>query len=228
MSADRAWDRHAEQFSADASDNAYNALYDRPTVLELLGDVDGLRILDVGCGPGLYASELVARGASVLGLDQSPRMVALAQARVPVGAGFLVHDLSHPLELEDSSFDKAVMALVIHHLDDRVAVLREINRVLRPGGRLVVSTHHPTTDWVRLGGSYFDVEVIEETWKGSWDVRYWRLPLSDTCAEFAEAGFLIERLVEPRPSAELMERFPEDASKLSQRPGFIAFRLLKA
>lgn len=228
MPSDPMWERYADDYLLHAADSSYNALYDRPAVLELLGGVDGLRVLDVGCGPGLYAAELVARGAVVVGLDQSPRMVELARARVPTGAEFRVHDLSEPLDwLQGESFDLAVMALVIHHLDDRVNVLSEVHRLLRPGGALVVSTHHPTTDWVRRGGSYFDVEVIEETWKGNWDVRYWRMPLTRSCAEFAEAGFLIERLVEPRPSAELRERFPEDHEKLSQRPGFIAFRLLK-
>lgn len=77
--------------------------------------------------------------------------------------------------LEDQSFDAALLALVIHHLDDRVAALRELYRVLRPGACLVVSTHHPTADWLRMGGSYFTIETIEETWSRGWSVRYWRL-----------------------------------------------------
>src|ERR1039457_1667540 len=48
------------------------------------------------------------------------------------------------------------------------------------------------------GGSYFEAEVIEETWSRGWQVRYWRQPLQLSCDEFASAGFLIERLAEPR------------------------------
>ena len=117
---------------------------------------------------------------------------------------------------------------MIHHVDDRTAALREIHRVLRPGCRLVVSTHHPTSDWLRLGGSYFSVEPIEEDWHdGRWHVRYWRAPLQQTCEEFTDAGFPIERLVEPLPQPGMAQRSPDDHAKLSREPAFIAFRLLR-
>jgi ubiquinone/menaquinone biosynthesis C-methylase UbiE len=219
------WDAIAEDYEEHAAVSSYNALYDRPAVLELLGPVRGQRLLDVGCGPGLYAEELVRRGAQVTGLDQSPEMVRLASQRVPAGE-FRVHDLVEPLSwIGDGSFDLAVMALVVHHLDDRTAALREVRRVLRPGGSLVLSTHHPTADWLQQGGSYFDAEVIEETWHRGWEVRYWRQPLGDTCAEIADAGFLIERLVEPLPSPDMAEGDPEHFERLSLSPGFIVFRL---
>jgi ubiquinone/menaquinone biosynthesis C-methylase UbiE len=221
------WDEIAEDYEQHAAQSTHNALYDRPAVLDLLGPVAGRRILDVGCGPGLYAEELVRMGAQVVGLDQSAEMVRLAGQRVPT-ADFRVHDLAEPLAwLPDDSFDLAIMALVVHHLDDRTGALREVRRVLRPGGSLVLSTHHPTADWLRRGGSYFDVEAIEETRHRGWHVRYWRQPLGDLCAEIADAGFLIERRMEPLPSAELAEHDPEQFVELSDRPGFIVFRLHK-
>ena len=224
------FDAFAEDYLVHARESAYNAYYDRPAVLEALGPVQGLRVLDVGCGPGLYAAEVVARGAAyVHGVDESPKMIRLATEGVRGPVEFRVHDLGEPLHwLEDGSFDAALMALVIHHLDDRVGPLREVARVLRPGGRLVVSTHHPTGDWLRKGGSYFTVEKIRETWSRGWQVAYWRQPLEATCAEFAAAGFLIEQLREPGPSDLLRERYPDVAEKLSVEPGFVVFRLLKA
>ena len=185
-------------------------------------------MLDAGCGPGLYAESLVARSATVVGVDQSAGMVDLARARVGDRAEFHVHDLGQPLvQFADETFDAAVLALVLHHVDDRRALLAELFRVLRPGGRLVLSTHHPTHDWVRLGGSYFDVEVVEEVWNNKWDVRYWRQPLTATCSEATDAGFLIESLVEPQPCAEMADRFPDSYAKLSEQPGFLMFRLLR-
>lgn len=218
----------AELFERHASTSPYNSLYDRPNLLELLGDVARKKVLDAGCGPGLYVEELLRRGATVVGYDQSPDMIDLARRRLGDLALLRVHDLNDSLDwLEAESFDLAVMALVIHHLDDPVAALRHIHRILRPQGRLVLSTHHPLVDWRHRGGSYFDVEVIEETWAEWWDVRYWRKPLTASCAEFAEAGFWIERLVEPVPIAEMAEADPERYQRLRTEPGFIMFRLAK-
>jgi len=222
------FDSFAGDYERHAEVSAHNALYDRPAMLALLGDVAGRRILDAGCGPGLYAAELVARGAEVVGFDASPEMVRLAARRVGPAATFRAHDLARPLDwLDDASFDGALLALVIHHVDDRVAALRELHRVLRPGGFLVVSTHHPVSDWLRLGGSYFTTERLDEVWSRGWHVRYWRQPLSRTCDEFAAAGFLIERLAEPLPVDDMADRFPDDHAKLLREPGFIDFRLHK-
>ncbi|MDQ6642455.1 MAG: class I SAM-dependent methyltransferase, partial [Actinomycetota bacterium] len=194
------YDAFAQEFEAHAEHSAYNAYYDRPAVLDLLGDVAGKRVLDAGCGPGLYAAELLARGAAVTAFDESAEMVRLARVRAPA-ADIRQASLSRPLTwLTDATQDLVLMALVLHHLEDRVSALRELHRVLVPAGRLVISTTHPTSDWKQRGGSYFNREAIEETWHESWQVRYWRQPLEAWCAEFAGAGFVIERRLEPRPT----------------------------
>lgn len=57
-------------------------------------------------------------------------------------------------------------------------------------------------------------------------MRAWRRPLTAVCEEFGEAGFLIERLLEPRPVPEMAERYPEDFARLERAPAFIALRLV--
>jgi SAM-dependent methyltransferase len=218
----------AEEFAEHARDGLYNAHYDRPACLALLGDVAGQRVLDAACGPGLYAEELLRRGAHVVGFDQSPRMVDICRSRAGQGE-FRVHDLGDPIDwLPDASVDLALCALAIEYVDDRVAALSELRWVLRPGGALVLSRQHPTSDWLRHGGSYFDVRVIEETWSKGWSVRSWRAPLQTTCEEIYQAGFLIERLVEPRPAPEAAAIDPDDHERLNREPGFLAFRLRPA
>jgi SAM-dependent methyltransferase len=222
------YDAFADEFLQHAEDGFYNAHYDRPACLDLLGDVAGKHVLDAACGPGLYAQELTRRGARVTGLDQSPRMIEICRQRCGDG-DFRVHDLADPIRwLPDASVDLVLLALAIEYIDDRVAALRELRRVLKQDGALVLSRQHPTSDWLRKGGSYFDVRVVSETWSKGWDVRYWLAPLEVTCAEIAAAGFLIERLLEPRPAPEAAAIDPQDYERLSREPGFLAFRLRPA
>lgn len=219
------YDVFADEFDAHARDGFYNAHYDRPVCLELLGDVAGRTVLDVACGPGLYAEELVKRGARVIGLDQSSRMVELSRQRVPAG-DFRVHDLAEKLDwLADGAVDLVLFALALEYIDDRTAALRELRRVLGTDGALVLSRMHPTGDWLRNGGNYFESRVIEEVWSRGWQLRYWLSPLESTCEELRGAGFLIERLVEPRPQPEAAELNREVYERLHREPtGFLAIR----
>ena len=223
---DPQYDVFADEFLDHAESGFFNAYYDRPACLALLGDVAGKRVLDAACGPGLYAAELIRRGAQVVGFDHSPRMVQICRARVSEGE-FRVHDLGDRIDwLPDGCVDLALCALAIEYVDDRVNALSELRRVLRPGGALVMSRLHPTGDWLRHGGNYFDVRTIEETWSRGWTVRYWLAPLERTCEEIFAAGFLIERLTEPRPVPEAAAIDPGEYERLAREPrGFIAFRL---
>lgn len=227
MTGGAMYDGFAQYFAEHAADSPYNAYYDRPAVLELCGDVTGKRVLDVGCGPGLYAEELVARGARVEGFDQSSDMVEVATRRLGHRAEFRVHDLADPLEwLCDSAVDLVVCALTLHYVTPRVAVLREFRRVLAPAGRIVLSTSHPTADWQWGGGSYFDSGWLHDTWGTGLQVRWWRQPLQTTVEDFTAAGLVVERLVEPRPVPAMAERHPDAYDTPSRKPGFIVFRLL--
>jgi SAM-dependent methyltransferase len=224
-----AYDGYAAAFAEAAERNAYNALYDRPAVLDVLGDVQGQQVLDAGCGPGLYAAELCARGAAkVIGFDQSSDAVRLAKDRLGPEVSLRQHDLDDPLDwLPDASVDAAIMALVIHYVHDRVAALREIHRVLRPHGWLVLSTTHPTADWLTDGGSYFEERYVEDRWSCGLHSRFWRQPLDRWFSEFFAAGFVIDQFLETRPTPQMALTHPIDYAKLRREPGFMTVRLVK-
>jgi len=108
------------------------------TVFEAVAEAEPRRVLEVGCGPGELA-ERIARdlGADVVALDQSERMVELTRAR---GVEAILGDVQ-ALPFEDASFDCAVAAWMLYHVDDLDRGISELARVLRPGGRLVASTN---------------------------------------------------------------------------------------
>jgi len=225
-----AYDAMGRDYQERAADSAYNAHYDRPAVLAALGPVRGMRVLDAACGPGLYSQELLARGAVVMAFDASPVMVDLARTRIADQAQVDQAVLGQPLPYPDGVFDVIVCALAIHYADDRAVAFAEFWRVLRPGGALVVSTQHPTTDWLRKGGSYFDVRLETDVWRteaGDQPVRFWREPLSALCGYATGAGFLIEKVIEPLPAETMRGLYPDDYQKLTTEPGFLILRLVK-
>jgi SAM-dependent methyltransferase len=224
------YDEMGPAFLAHAEHSTYNALYDRPAVLAVAGDVSGLAVLDAGCGPGLYAEALLQRGATVTAIDASEEQLRIARTRLPATTDVRRAVLGQPLPFADASFDLVVCALVIHYVADRTAAFGEFLRVLRPGGRAIVSTQHPTADWLRKGGSYFEVKEEEDVWNtpdGEHRVRFWREPLTTLCAAATESGFMISRLVEPLPDAAMKEQAAEDWDKLHQSPGFLILELQK-
>src|SRR5258706_3818833 len=181
-----------QDFQRPAADSAYTAHYDRPAVLAALGPVSGLHVLDAGCGPGLYTTELLDRGGEVTAFDASPVMVELARAQVAGRARVDRAVLGEPLPYPGGAFDLIVCALAIHYADDRGAAFAEFFRLLRPGGALVVSTQHPVMDWLRKGGSYFDVTL--ETGRVSSSgrdqpVRFCAEPLSAIAPAATQTGF---------------------------------------
>jgi SAM-dependent methyltransferase len=229
MSAEAAYHGERGAYFADrATDNVYNAYTDRPAMLKLAGDVAGLRVLDLGCGAGHYAAELLDRGAAeVVGVEGSDTLLSAARARLGDRAELHQHDLEQPLTfLHDESFDLAVMALVYHHIDAREQLLAELRRLLRPGGLLLVSTTHPAADWTWFGGSYFAEERIEARWSGSrFTHTYWRMTLESFLGELLSAGFTLERLVEPRATEEARHIDPRRFDNTQTTPFFLAVRL---
>jgi HAD superfamily hydrolase (TIGR01549 family) len=111
-------------------------------VLDAIAPEPGERILEVGCGSGVYTRELAALGARVTATDYAP--TPLAQARRNAGdlaaeVEFRVEDVQR-LSLPDRSFDKVLMSEVVEHVPEPERAIAEAARVLRPGGLLVAST----------------------------------------------------------------------------------------
>jgi len=215
------------------------ALLDEP-MLEGCGRVEGLRILDCGCGEGRFCRMLVERGAAhVLGLDLCGPMIAAARELLSGRDEYRVADVQDLGFLGDGTFDLAVSYLNQCDLPDVGANNREVARVLKPGGRFVVANLHPMRSavggWQRtpegqkqhvILDRYFDETERRWTMMGVEFTNFHR-SLATYVNGFLRAGFSLEGLVEPTVTEQNLRRHPGMADEL-RVPNFIIYLLRKA
>jgi ubiquinone/menaquinone biosynthesis C-methylase UbiE len=143
-----------KQYAGNAAENYEQ--YFVPTIgtafatalLDTAGVQRGERVLDVACGTGIVtrlAAERVGSTGSVAGLDINPAMLAVARSVFASGAAIEWHEASaESMPLPDGSFDVVVSSLGLQFVADKASALREMRRVLAPGGRLAIATVGPT------------------------------------------------------------------------------------
>jgi SAM-dependent methyltransferase len=219
------YDAFAKAYAAENETSLLNAWYCRPAMLDLSGEVAGRRVLDAGCGSGPLTAALRDQGATVSAFDLSPAMVDLAGERLGDDADLLVADLAKALPYDDHTFDLVVSSLALHYLEDWIAPLTEFRRVLRPGGRLVVSVPHPAAYMFNYQDrDYFALTQYSEEFEFNGHktvLTYWHRPLHAMTDAFTGAGFRIEVVSEPPWVPDTPpELLPAD---LGDRTAFICF-----
>ena len=177
---------------ARAYDSAANPLIrvEQPAVRALLDAVPPGAALDAACGTGRHARYLHARGHRVTGVDASQAMLDVAREALP-DSDLRIGSLTD-LPLETASVDLAVCSLALTHCQDLRPPITELARVVRPGGRLVISDFHPLQ--LMIGGSAFFVDADGQ----AGHVRSYAHRHEDYFAAFTAAGLVVRRCLEPR------------------------------
>ena len=216
----RSWLRWARTPGHDAYWQYRDAFFD-----ELL-PAPGRQTLEVGCGEGRVARDLVRRGHRVVALDASPTLAASAAAADPAGR-YLVADAA-ALPFGDGCFDLVVAYNSLMDVDDMPAAVAEAARVRQPGRPLCVCVTHPIADAGRfratepdapfvIAGSYLGRHRVDELFeRDGLQMHFtgWRHPVEAYARAFEDAGLLIDRLREPaapasgRPEHERWRRLP--------------------
>jgi SAM-dependent methyltransferase len=233
----RSWDENADSWAEQVRSglDAYREHYNNPAFVEFIGDVRSKTVLDAGCGEGYNTRILARRGARMTGIDISARMIELAreeEERKPAGIRYEVASFTNLAPFADSTFDVEVSFMALMDGPDFPSAIRELYRVLKPGGTLAFSLTHPCfvtkgLSWIRdqsgnetglTVAHYFDEQPWIERWK------FAKVPESAQAAPFAvprfdrtlahyvntviDSGFILARIEEPRPSEQASSEHP--------------------
>jgi len=229
-----------DEKQGDEGDFWHRTLLD-PALFGLIGEVGGMRILDVPCGNGHNTRRLARLGGDVVGVDLSAPLIGRNRRREehdPLGITYHAADAAQMGMLADDSFDLVVSQMGLMDLPDASGALGEMGRVLRPGGRLVALFSHPCFDipgasaWVEEtmyppSTVWRKVRRYAEPFAGQ---AYWRVhgrltstpsyhrPLSWYVRALRSAGLVLTALEEPGPSKEFLAGEPAFGAFMTEVP----------
>lgn len=196
-----------------------------PALHDMLGDIRGQRIADLGCGPGDEARWMAEHGATVTGCDGVPSFVARAQELLSPFAG--CYAVEHDLQLgladgifPSASFDTVTATMLVSSLSDLHPLFRSVARMLKPGGRFILSTLHPafTPPAAKVHAGvlgrlhprlrrvvvldYFTEKRVLKSIQGSGvpPLPYHHRTLGTLISSLVASGLVVTDLREPRPS----------------------------
>ena len=217
---DNGWELSAEAWVRfmDQGDGNRELVLD-PAMLRVCGNVKDQNVLDVGCGEGRFCRMLTKRGARTLGIDPTESLVEVARHRDPDGTYMIAK--GEELPLDAASFDLVVSYVALVDIPGYSQAIAEMARVLRPGGRMVVSNLQAFCTSAMKGfqrdkegnklhlpvDNYVKERSERVAWRGIEIVNYHR-PLGSYMREFLSAGLKLAAFEEPLPSAEAIEVEP--------------------
>ena len=232
------WERNAAAFIAWARKPGHDSYWQfhREAFLELL-PLPGRRTLDLGCGEGRVSRDLKSLGHTVVGVDQSPTMLAAARDMDPDIETHLADAAALPFG--DDEFDLVVAFMSLQDMDDYRGAIAEAARVLEAGGRLCIAIVHPfgsagsfdgtaaDSPFVVAGSylepSYYNDRVARDGL--AIDFVSAHRPIGAYADALADAGLLIERLREPAPPDHAITK--EWSRRWQRLPIFLHLRALK-
>lgn len=157
MDKNTSWNKVASWYdqlvSDEGSDFHQNLIL--PGAIRILKPKPNEKILDIGCGQGVFCRKLLSLKADVTGIDASPKLIKLAKERSP-GIKYFVLDATNLQMFENNSFDLVTCILALQNMDPLSQIIKETSRVLRPNGAFFFVINHPCFRIPRQSGWGFD------------------------------------------------------------------------
>lgn len=243
-SSTESWDAIADDWVRHADTNDYRNLFLMPRLLAMLGEVNGRRILDLGCGEGGYSREIARRGGLVLGVDGSKRLIEIARDRTrDPGVAYRCANAAALDGVHDEAFDHVVASMSLMDVEDYDGAIREAFRVTKPGGELLMSITHPcftmrAAAWTRDADGRPEVFTVDRYFeRAAWPesiTTSFRSPvirrhrtLEDYIAGAIRTGFLLREFREAEPTKDELQLSPR-FEKIARIPYFLFLRWAKA
>jgi SAM-dependent methyltransferase len=239
------WNRVADDWRIQVGDDGdgNRLLNSDPVLWAFAGDVNGRTVLDAGCGTGYLSKKLHDRGARVIGIDFSVRMIAIAGRLYPE-IDFRVDDCAALHTIADEHVDLVVSNYVLMDTPDLRDTIAAFHRVLKPGGVAVLVFSHPCFPQERATVSddgdeicyrwnfpYFESRTCTDPpWAHFTSEFIWfHRPLSDYWKTFMAAGFVVVDFEEPRVTADRshLAKTARGLKNSQTRPYSVAFKLQK-
>ena len=223
-------------------ENNANNLFEEPALFSLLPNLKDKTILDLGCGFGNHCMQFKQLGAKkVVGIDISEKMLAIARKENSHGdSTYLNITMENIGELNDS-FDLVVSSLAFHYIEDFTTLIGNIYDLLSENGTFVFSQENPLNTCFCQGqrwtvdsngqklyaniSNYGTDGERESVWFVDHVKKYHRT-FSTIVNTLVDAGFIIEKMIEPVPTEEMVERYPK-TKDLYHKPDFLVVKVRK-
>lgn len=215
------YDEVAENYGNIVDSKPFHTHYERPNFIKFLPqDLDNCNVLDLGCGTGWYAQEVIKRNGQITAIDCSIKMVNKTKNRISGQGRVVQHDLNLPLNfVENNSLDYILAPLVIHYIKDWDKLFQDLSNKLKPSGKLIFSTHQPHCE-IQIFDleNYFETKLLQDTWEDIGRVEFYHHSLHDLFAAIKKSNLRIDIIEEPQPLKELSNIEPELYKNLSSKP----------
>ncbi len=225
-------------------DNKINAnnLFEIPALFSMMPDLKEKRVLDLGCGFGEHCKKFIGYGAQkVVGIDISEKMLDIAKKENSDSKITYINMPMEEITQLNEQFDVVVSSLAFHYVEDFVGAVKSIYDMLDTDGVFIFSQENPLCTchsggnrWTRdENGNKLHLNLadygIEGERESVWfvdDVKKYHRTFSTIINTLIEVGFTVEKMIEPLPTDEILEQYPE-YKDLFHKPDFLLLRVKK-
>ncbi len=249
MSKDTSWGKVASWYDKVVNEeDSYQVKVILPNILRLLGPEKGKKIIDLACGQGFFSHAFAAHGATVTGVDISPELIEIARKHAGHTEDFYISSADNLSKFKEKSFDASACVLAMQNIEKMPQTLKEVGRILKEKGKLVLVLNHPSfripgksawgfddkanVQYRRVDEYISESRAVIDMHPGAEkkDLTYsFHRPLQAYSKSLANAGFAIAR-IEEWVSHKESEKGPRKAAEDRSRreiPMFVCLECIK-